>query len=98
MDQHRKAYKSDLEAIGLAYNTETKKQDPWRGIYPYNRAEYRDGNGLLVSEAQAQEKKASLWVWRESDPSAPSGKQSETTRDPDDPTYRFYEPLNSVTG
>jgi adenine-specific DNA-methyltransferase len=98
MERHHKAYKSELEAIGLSYNTETKKQDPWRGIYPYNRAEYRDGNGTLVPEAQAREKKASLWVWRESDPSAPAGKQSETTRDPNDPNYRFYEPINSVTG
>ena len=32
---------------------EGEGQDPWRGIYPYNRAEYRDSAGRLIDRRRA---------------------------------------------
>jgi adenine-specific DNA-methyltransferase len=37
-------------------------------------------------------------IWRESDPSMPARKQSETTRDSKDPNFRFYKPPHRTTG
>ena len=90
--QHIEAYKSELAESGLVYDEDTKKQDPWRGIYNYRHAEYRDADGRYVPESKAKEKQARVWVWREDNPSAPARKQAESTRDPDDPNYRFYRP------
>ena len=41
-DEHVAAYKDEWEASGQEWDAKAKRQDPWRGIYPYNRAEYRD--------------------------------------------------------
>lgn len=97
-ERHIREYKAELEEQGLEYDEETKKQDPWRGIYNYCHAEYRDGEGRLVPEAKARAKQGRIWVWRESDPSAPAQKQAESTRNPEDPNYRFYQPLHPKTG
>jgi len=96
--QHIEAYKSELAEQGLEYNTETKKQDPWRGLYNYCHTEYRDETGQLVPESEAKKHKARLVVWREDNPSAPAQKQSASTRDPNDPNYRFYRPIHPITG
>ena len=77
------------------------EMDPWKGIYNYNRAEYRDVNGKYVNEHEARDKNASIWIWREDNPSMPQVKedsQKAAFRDPDDPTYRFYKPLHPITG
>lgn len=95
--RHLEEYKAELSENGLTYNDETKKQDPWRGIYPYSQAEYRDANGALVEPERAETVGAKLWVWRESDSSAPAGKQSETTKDTAHPNYRYYRPLHPIT-
>lgn len=77
---------------------EGKKSDPWKGLYPYKYVEYRDSLGKLVQECNAKEKKARPWVWRKVEPSMPSGKQSDTTRDPSSENYRFYTPPHPETG
>jgi len=97
-DKHLEEYKSELREQGLEYDEDTKKQDPWRGIYPYSSVEYRNSKGEWVSEDTAQSVGAKLWVYRESDTSAPAQKQSDSTRDPKDPNYRFYRPLHPKTG
>ncbi|MCL6613967.1 MAG: site-specific DNA-methyltransferase, partial [Firmicutes bacterium] len=97
MAQHLEEYKAELRAMGLEYDEETKKQDPWRGIYNYCHAEYRDAKGRLVAEEEARKRGAKLWIWREDNPSAPTQKQAESTRDPDDPNFRFYRPIHPKT-
>ncbi len=92
MSQHLEAYRQELHNIGLEYNEDTQKQDPWRGIYQYSNVEYRDAEGVLTDHASARCKQAAIWVWQEADASAPAGKQSETTKDPEHPNYRFYRP------
>ena len=75
--------------------------DEWKGIYNYNRAEYRDKNGKYVSELAAKTRSATLWVWREDNPSMPQVKQDSQKaefRDPNEPTYRFYRPIHPDTG
>lgn len=97
MLQHLAEYKEELAGMGLQYDADTKKQDPWRGIYNYRHAEYRDSNGDLVRPEEARIKQAKLLIWRESDASMPAGKQSPTTKDPNDPNYRFYRPPHPKT-
>ncbi|MBY0352229.1 site-specific DNA-methyltransferase [Tabrizicola sp.] len=77
---------------------EAKKIDPWKGIYPYKHIEYRTKDGRLVPDDEARSLGAQAWVWREVEPSMPSAKQSPTTRDPNDPNYRFYRPPHPKTG
>jgi len=94
---HIEEYKAELQEMGLEYNEETKKQDPWRGIYSYSHAEYRDTNGNLIHESKAKENNAQIWIWQEDNSSAPAQKQADSIRDPNDPNYRFYQPLHPVT-
>lgn len=98
MDEHREEYKKELAAIGLEYNRETQRQDPWRGIYNYRNVEYRDELGRYVEPSKAKERKAALWVWREADASAPPKDDARKITDPNDPNYRFYKPLHPDTG
>lgn len=98
MDSHRQEFKAELEKQGLIYNEDTKKLDPWKGIYNYRNAEYRNDAGKLVSDNVAAQLKARIWVWREIDPSMPSGKQSDTTREHGHPNFRFYAPMHPATG
>lgn len=75
--------------------------DEWKGIYNYNRAEYRDFKGKFVEENKARNLKAKIWVWREDNPSMPQVKedsQKAEFRDPSDPAFRFYRPLHPDTG
>lgn len=75
--------------------------DEWKGIYNYNRAEYRDINGCFVKETEAKQRSAKIWVWREDNPSMPQVKedsQKPEFRDPADPAYRFYNPPHPLTG
>jgi adenine-specific DNA-methyltransferase len=98
MAEHREAYKKELQEIGLTYNKETQKQDPWRGIYNYNRVEYRDSHGQFTAFEDARKKKATLWAWREADSSAPPKDDARKITDSSDPNYRFYKPLHPDTG
>ncbi|MCC7314056.1 MAG: site-specific DNA-methyltransferase [Planctomycetes bacterium] len=94
--QHRAEYKQDIEGKGLEWEDE-KGNDSWKGLYNYDRAEYRDKAGCLVSEEDASTKNASIWVWRESDASMPAAKQAASTGDPEDPNWRFYRPAHPTT-
>ena len=97
-DEHVAAYKDEWEASGQEWDAKAKRQDPWRGIYPYNRAEYRDSLGRLIAEEDARAANATIWVWREISVAAPASKQSPTTRDSSHFNYRYYRPLHPVTG
>lgn len=79
---HVAEFKDELEEIGLTYDEETKKQDPWRGLYNYNRAEYRDAGGKIVSNEVARRAGGIIRIWREDNPSTSAQKQAESTRDP----------------
>jgi adenine-specific DNA-methyltransferase len=94
---HKLEYREEIEAQGLEWGDE-KGNDPWKGLYNYSRAEYRDSNGSLVSEELAREAEARIWVWRESDASMPATKQAASTRNPEHKNWRFYEPLHPETG
>ncbi|HHX44949.1 MAG TPA: site-specific DNA-methyltransferase [Chloroflexi bacterium] len=98
MDRHREEYEAELREAGLPMDEDARRQDPWRGIYPYKHAEYRDAQGDFVPEDQARGAHARICVWQEADASAPAQKQSESTLDPSDPNFRFYQPLHPVTG
>jgi len=95
--QHKIEYRDSLEAAGLEWADE-KGNDPWKGLYNYSRAEYRDASGNLVEETGAKVKGAVLWVWREDNSSMPASKQAASTRDPNHPNWRFYKPIHPVTG
>ena len=95
--RHKMEYREQVEAQGLEWEEE-KGNDPWKGLFNYNRAEYRDADNNLVNEAVAKAKDAKIWVWRESDASMPATKQAASTRDPNHPNWRFYEPKHPVTG
>jgi adenine-specific DNA-methyltransferase len=97
MKEHRQSFDEQLKQRGVNLK-EGRKNDPWNGIYLYCNAEYRDANGQLVSEANAKQVGATIWIWREVDPSMPSGKQSASTRDPSSDNYRYYKPRNPETG
>jgi adenine-specific DNA-methyltransferase len=95
--KHQIAYREEIEGNGQEWDGEAKRQDPWRGIYPYSNAEYRDANGVYVTEDEAAARNARLWVWSEIPTGAPASKQSSTTKDPGHPNFRFYKPLHPVT-
>ncbi|PHS00938.1 MAG: site-specific DNA-methyltransferase [Leeuwenhoekiella sp.] len=95
---HKESYRHEVEENGKEWNSESKRQDPWRGIYPYTNAEYRDENGRYLDPCEAEEKEGRIWVWSEIPTGAPASKQSPTTRDPEHPNYRFYKPVHPKTG
>ncbi len=96
--RHKAELKEECEAQNLDWNVE-KRNDPWKGIYNYNRAEYRTPNGKYVEEKGAKKTGAVIWVWCESDWTIMSSetKQSDTTRNPSDSNYRYYEPIHPIT-
>lgn len=95
--QHKIEFRDSIEAAGLEFTNE-KGNDPWKGLYNYSRAEYRDTSGHLVKEAEARGKNAVIWVWQEGDASMPATKQAASTRDSNHPNWRFYQPIHPVTG
>lgn len=96
-EQHKIEYREGIEAQGLEWEDENGGY-PWKGLFNYNRAEYRDATGNLVPEAEAKERNAQIWVWREDNIAMPATKQAATTREQDHPNWRFYRPLHPVTG
>lgn len=95
---HIASYKEELEASGREWDAEARRQDPWRGVYPYNRAEYRSSNGQLIAPEDARESNAVIWVWSEISAAAPASKQSPTTKDPNHFNFRYYKPIHPITG
>jgi adenine-specific DNA-methyltransferase len=75
--------------------------DDWKGIYNYNRAEYRDESAQFINDRdEAERMKANIWVWREDNPSMPQIKedsQKAEFRDPESPEFRFYRPIHPKT-
>ena len=95
-ERHRLEFREQIEALGLEWEDE-KSNDPWKGLFNYRRAEYRDENGDLVPESEAKKRNAKIWIWREDNIAMPATKQSPSTRDPSHPNYRFYKPPHPVT-
>ena len=96
-ERHKSELTEDLEEQGLEYE---KNLDLWRGTYPYSNAEYRDPNGKLITEIEAQACNAELCLWMSADASMPQVKadsQKDEFRDPDHPAYRFYRPIHPIT-
>ena len=96
-EKHKVEYREQVEAAGFEWEDE-KGNDPWKGLFNYNRAEYRDADGNLLDEADAKTKGAKIWVWQEGDASMPATKQAASTQDPNHPNWRFYKPNHPVTG
>lgn len=97
----RALFRARRKDLGLLSEESDDESDDWKGIYNYNRAEYRDNEGRLVPDKNARTCNAKLWVWREDNPSMPQVKedsQNPAFRDPQDPTFRFYKPPHPVTG
>lgn len=91
-----KSHKAELKENGI-----DPKEDPWKSLTNYNRAEYRDKNEQYVDENLARDQKAKIRVWREVDTSLPQVKedsQKDEFKDPEDPDFRFYQPLHPLTG
>ncbi|WP_161794765.1 site-specific DNA-methyltransferase [Desulfonatronum thioautotrophicum] len=95
-EQHKIAYREDVESQGLDWEDE-KDNDPWRGLFNYKFAEYRDAEGKLVTENEARAVQAKIWIWQEGDMSMPASKQSDTTAMPEHPNWRYYSPTHPVT-
>ena len=96
-EQHRVDLQEQLEGRGFEWESE-KGNDPWKGLYNYSHAEYRDTEGKIIPETEARTSQAKVWIWRESDASMPATKQAPSTSDPSHPNFRFYRPLHPVTG
>ena len=96
-ERHRADLRREIEDQGFEWKDE-KRNDSWKGLYNYSRAEYRDREGKIVPEAEARARRATIRIWREADASMPAAKQADSTRDPDHPNFRFYRPLHPVTG
>ncbi|MCA3077911.1 MAG: site-specific DNA-methyltransferase [Rhodocyclaceae bacterium] len=93
---HQIAYREDIEAQGLDWDEE-KKNDPWKGLFNYSFAEYRDDSGNLVAEEEASAQRATIWISQEGDASMPASKQSPTVNFPDHPNWRWYKPIHPIT-
>jgi adenine-specific DNA-methyltransferase len=55
---HRTEFNKLLEDAGLDYD---KNLDPWKGLYPYNRAEYRSTQGRYLPDEEARNSLGKLW-------------------------------------
>ena len=96
-ERHRADLRREIEDQGFEWKDE-KRNDSWKGLYNYSRAEYRDREGKIVPEAEARARRATIRIRQEADASMPAAKQADSTRDPDHPNFRFYRPLHPVTG
>lgn len=95
-EQHKMGFRQQVEDQGLDWEEE-KSNDPWRGLFNYSRAEYRDSIGSFVAESEAKAKQALIWIWREDNVAMPATKQAESTNDPNHRNWRFYNPLHPKT-
>ncbi len=98
-DDHHKKYKNMVEKQGWDWEQE-KRNNPWKGTYAYKFAEYRDANGKYINLEHAKELNAKIWIYSESDWTIMESdqKQSGTTKDPNHPNYRYYQPIHPITG
>ncbi len=96
-EQHKIAYREDVESQGLSWEDE-ERNNPWKGLYPYCNAEYRSAEGAPLPEERAEAENGRIWIWASDNISMPASKQSPTTREPEHRNYRFYKPPHPVTG
>ena len=97
--EQAKKYKAECIEQGLEWNDEIKKNNPWKGITQYKHADYRDKLGNWVSEDQAKNINAEIWIWREDNPSWPNANSlTSSHKDPESNEFRFYKPLHPETG
>jgi adenine-specific DNA-methyltransferase len=100
-DEHRRLYREDIESQDLDWEVE-KRNDPWKGLYNYKHAEWRDSSGKYVPDDEVPAEKGCirLWVYREDNWTIMSSdsKQSQTTKDPNHPNYRYYTVYHPITG
>jgi adenine-specific DNA-methyltransferase len=96
-ERHKIEFREEIEAQGLEWDDE-KGNDPWKGLYNYSHAEYRDKTGSYVDQSAAREKGATIWIYQEDNTSMPATKQSASTRQEDHPNWRFYKPPHPTTG
>lgn len=97
-EAHRQVFRDELEEMGVEYD---KNLDLWKGLYNYSHAEYRDEKGKYVAPDKARKANASIWLWREDNPSMPQVKedsQKAEFRDPKHAMFRFYKPAHPITG
>lgn len=88
-------YKQECLKQGLEWNSEVKKNNPWKGITQYKRVDYRTDDGAWVNENNAMEAKAKLWVWREDNPAWPNaGSLTLAHKSKGNPDFRFYNPIH----
>ena len=90
-EQHRSEFRAELEEQDIEYD---KSLDLWKGLYNYSHADTATKTAKLVPESRARAKQAKIWIWREDNPSMPAGKQADSTKDPEDPNFRFYKPTH----
>ncbi|MGP1676922.1 MAG: site-specific DNA-methyltransferase [Burkholderiales bacterium] len=95
-EEHKREHIRSASEQGQA-KEEAVKTDAWKGLYPYKFVEYRTCDGAYVEEDQAAAVNACLRVFREVEPSMPSGKQAASISDPNHDNYRFYSPENPFT-
>ena len=96
-ERHKIEFREELEALGLDWEDE-KGNDPWKGLFNYSKAEYRDPAGVLLKESEAKERHAKIWVWQEDNTAMPATKQAASTKDQNHRNWRFYKPPHPVTG
>jgi len=94
---HKIEYREQIEAQGLEWE-DFQKDDPWKGLFNYKHAEYRNSNGKIESAREALRADAQIWIYQEADLALPATKQAASTRDPDSLNYRFYVPDHPTTG
>lgn len=97
--EHRSAYKEACLESGLEWNSETKRNDPWKGITQYKLAEYRTKDGIFVNESEAKNVNAEIWVYREDNSSWPNANSlTADHKNPEHTEFRFYNPAHPATG
>lgn len=94
--KHKEEHIADCMDSGMP-KKEAEKTDIWKGIYPYSNVEYRDKKGALIAQEKAKSFNAKPRVWRKVEPSMPSGKQADSTKDHNSENFRFYEPPHPIT-
>lgn len=96
-ERHKIAYREEVEAAGLEWDDESRN-DPWKGLFNYSQAEYRDEQGKWVPEDEARQRSARIWIWQADNTSMPATKQAGSTQDPNHRNWRFYKPIHPITG
>jgi adenine-specific DNA-methyltransferase len=91
-------FKEECSVLGLPWNEDTKRLDPWKGIKQYKFVDYRNEGFEWVDPKEARARNARLRVYREDNPSWPNANTlTNAHKDPADKEYRFYKPLHPST-